>query len=75
MHESLLSSADVIAVVDPAVPDFHRQLFGPERPTTGSGRFLSNSLKVVELEIDSTDDAQLQAVIRRVEAAKGLAND
>jgi hypothetical protein len=67
-----LKQADAIAALDPVRPSYRQEIWGPG--VAPSARALPadhRTLVMVDVEIDSTQDGQLQDLLRRVESAKG----
>ena len=67
-----LKTADVVVAVDPKQPSYYQEVWGQGvvaamRPWPAG----PHTMQVVEVEIDSSQDAQFQDLLRRVEAAKG----
>jgi hypothetical protein len=67
-----LKVADVIEATDPSRPSYRQQVWGqgvvPPMRLDPSG---PHTLQVLEVEINSSQGAQLQDLLRQVEAAKG----
>jgi hypothetical protein len=67
-----LRSADVICAIYPANESYHVQLYGQESIARGkSPGSPPHEVKMVEVEVDSTDTGQLLSLIKMVADAKG----
>ena len=74
MSLKLLSDADiehahVVTAIDPNAPIYSQQLYGQE--SVPSMVPPARVVNVLDIEFDSSDDAQLQDLISKVETVKG----
>lgn len=74
MSLKLLSDADiehahVVTAIDPNAPIYSQQLYGQE--SVPSMVPPARVVNVLDIEIDSSDDAQLQDLMSKVETVKG----
>ena len=72
LSDSAIAEAKTVTLIDSNAPDYHQQLYGqdlvppgrvPDKP--------ARRVAVLEVEIDSTDESQIQYMIDRVESVKG----
>ena len=72
LTDETIANADIIRVIDAAIPDFHHQLLGQESvPPCSAPGSPARRVAMLEIDIDSSDDSQLQDVITKIESAKG----
>ena len=72
LADSHLVNADIVTAVDSGIPSYSQQLFGQESVPTGR---MPNApalqLNSLEVEINSSDENQLENLVSRLETAKG----
>ncbi len=77
MSLKVLSDADiehahVVTAIDPNAPIYSQQLYGQESvPSMLPPGAPARVVNVLDIEIDSSDDAQLQDLMSKVETVKG----
>ena len=72
LSDSDIIEANVVTLVDPSSPTYSKQLYGQDSvPPLSHPDAPARRVNVLEVEIDSSDDSQLQNMLDKVETVKG----
>ena len=73
VSDTQIKNATAISAIDPNVPTYSQQLSGQNSVAAGvsPGAPAHPSSELLEIEIDSSDDSQLQDLMSKIETVKG----